>query len=115
MVDAHVPEADDLIWLDFNPQAGREQAGRQPAVVLPLGSINLRTSVAYVCPITSKEKGYRFQVLLPSGLPAHGGILCEHLGSLDWRARNTAFPGRMPDEMLAHLREVVRAIAGIPR
>jgi mRNA interferase MazF len=115
LVGEYVPDAGDLVWMDFDPQAGREQAGRRPAVVLSIQSINRNTSVAYVCPISSKVKGYRFQVVLPPGLPIHGAVLCEHLRSLDWRVRNTVFLGLMPDETLAHVREVVRAIAGIPR
>jgi mRNA interferase MazF len=75
---------------------------------------NKKTSVAYACPITSKVKGYRFQVLIPPGLPVHGAVLCEHLRSLDWRIRNAAFLGRMPEAVLAQVREVVRTIAGIP-
>jgi mRNA interferase MazF len=109
----YVPDSGDIVWLDFDPQAGREQAGRRPAVVLSLRSINLKTSVAYACPITSKVKGYRFQVPLPPELPVHGAVLCEHLRSIDWRVRNAVFLGRMPDAILSHVREVVRTIAGI--
>jgi len=113
LVDPYVPDSGDLVWLDFDPQAGREQAGRRPAVVLSPIYFNKKTSVAYACPITSKVKGYRFQVLIPPGLPVHGAVLCEHLRSLDWRIRNAAFLGRMPEAVLAQVREVVRTIAGI--
>jgi mRNA interferase MazF len=108
-----VPDSGDLIWLDFDPQAGREQAGRRPAVVLSPMYFNQRSSVAYACPITSKVKGYRFQVLLPEGLPVHGAVLCEHMRSLDWRVRNAVHLGRVPDAVLAQIREVVGTIAGI--
>ena len=114
MVDPYVPDSGDLIWLDFDPQAGREQAGRRPAVILSPRYFNQKSSVAYACPISSKVKGYRFQVLLPNGLPVHGVVLCEHMRSLDWRIRNAVFLGLMPDEVLAQVREVVRTIAGIP-
>ena len=114
MVDPYVPDSGDLIWLDFDPQAGREQSGRRPAVILSPRYFNQKSSVAYACPISSKVKGYRFQVLLPNGLPVHGVVLCEHMRSLDWRIRNAVFLGRMPDEVLAQVREVVRTIAGIP-
>ena len=110
-----MPDAGDLIWLDFDPQAGREQAGRRPAVVLSPKYFNIRSSVAYTCPITSKVKGYRFQVLLPPGLPVHGAVLCEHMRSLDWRVRDAVFLGRIPDEVLAQVHEVVRKMAGIAR
>jgi mRNA interferase MazF len=110
-----VPDSGDLVWLDFDPQVGREQAGRRPAVVLSPLYFNLKSSAAYACLITSKVKGYRFQVILPLGLPVHGAVLCEHLRSLDWRVRNAAFMGRMPDAVLAQVREVIRIISGIPR
>ena len=114
MVNPYAPDSGDLIWLDFDPQAGREQAGRRPAVVLSPKYFNLKTSLAYACPITSKVKGYQFQVLLPAGLPVHGAVLCEHMRSIDWRMRDAAFMGQIPDAVLAHVREVVRTIAGIP-
>jgi mRNA interferase MazF len=110
-----VPDAGDLVWLDFDPQAGREQAGRRPAVVLSPKYFNVRSSVAYACPITSKVKGYRFEVLLPPGLPVQGAVLCEHMRSVDWRVRNAVFQGRMPDAVLDQVREVVRKFAGIAR
>jgi mRNA interferase MazF len=115
LVAPYVPDAGDLVWLDFDPQAGREQAGRRPAVVLSLKYFNLRSSVAFACPITSKVKGYRFQVELPPGLPVHGVVLCEHMRSLDWRVCDAVFLGRIPDEVLAQVREAVRTLAGIPR
>jgi mRNA interferase MazF len=114
LVETYVPDSGDLVWLDFDPQAGREQAGRRPAVVLSPMYFNRMSSLAYACPITSKVKGYRFQVLLPAGLPVHGAVLCEHMRSLDWRIRNAAFLGRMPDSVLEQIRDVIRVIAGIP-
>ena len=111
----NVPDSGDLIWLDFDPQAGREQSGRRPAVVLSARPFNEKTSVAYVCPITSKVKAYRFQIPLPAGLPVHGAVLCEHMRSLDWRVRNASYLGRMPDPILTQIRGVVRTIAGIQR
>lgn len=113
MVAAYIPDAGDLVWLDFDPQAGREQAGRRPAVVLSLKYFNQKSSVAYVCPISSKVKGYRFQIVLPPGLPVHGVVLCEHMRSLDWRVRNADYLGQMPETVLAQIREVVRMLAGI--
>jgi mRNA interferase MazF len=68
-VSVYVPDAGDLIWLDFDPQAGREQAGRRPALVLSSRRFNEKASLAFVCPITSKVKGYASEVLLPQGLP----------------------------------------------
>ena len=115
MVVPYVPDAGDIVWLDFDPQAGREQAGRRPAIVLSAQYFNGKTGVAYVCPITSKVKGYRFHVQLPEGLPVHGSVLCEHMRSLDWRARNVTPMGKMPDAILKEIRAAVRTFAGIPR
>jgi mRNA-degrading endonuclease toxin of MazEF toxin-antitoxin module len=70
--------------------------------------------LAFACPISSKVKGYRFHVVLPPGLPVHGAVLCEHTRSLDWRIRGVTFLGRMPDAVLAQVREAIRTLAGIP-
>ena len=113
MVIPYVPDAGDLVWLDFDPQAGREQAGLRPAVILSSKYFNLRTSVAFACPISSKVKGYQFQVVLPPGLAVHGAVLCEHMRSLDWRVRKAAYLDTMPDDVLLQVRGVVRTIAGI--
>lgn len=79
----YVPDTGDLIWLDFNPQAGREQAGRRPVVVLSPRAYNHKSNLAIVCPITSQVKGYPFEVSVPEGLPIGGVILADHLKSLD--------------------------------
>jgi mRNA interferase MazF len=102
-----------LIWLDFDPQAGREQAGRQPAMVLSSHRFNARASLAFVCPITSRIKGYASEVPLPAGLPVHGVVLCSHLRSVDWKVRNPAPIGKAPDDVPQEVREVVGSIAGI--
>jgi mRNA interferase MazF len=115
LVITYVPDAGDSVWLDFDPQAGREQAGFRPAVILSSKYFNLRSSVAFACPITSKVKGYQFQVVLPAGLAVHGAVLCEHMRSLDWRVRKATYLGRMPGEVLLQIRGVVRTIAGIPK
>jgi len=113
LVSPYVPDAGDLIWLDFDPQTGHEQAGRRPALVLPSWRFNAKASLAFVCPVTSKIKGLSSEVLLPSGLAIHGAVLCSHLRSVDWRARNPAMIGKAPDEILLVVREIVASIAGI--
>ena len=113
MVGAYCPDAGDLIWLNFDPQAGREQAGRRPALVLSPRRFNLKASVAYVCPITSKVKGYSTEVLLPAGQTVQGAILCEHLRSLDWQSRKSVFIGKVNDDVLQEVRDMVASIAGI--
>lgn len=82
-----VPELGALGWLMFDPQAGREQAGRRPAIVLSHTRYNEKTGLAVFCPITSRIKGYPFELAVPAGLPLSGVVLCDHLRSLDWSER----------------------------
>lgn len=81
------PDRGDIIWLRFTPYAGREHAGRRPALVLSPRAYNRKVGLAVCCPITSAVKGYPFEVVLPEGLPARGAVLCDQIRSLDWRAR----------------------------
>ena len=83
----YVPERGDLVWLTFDPQAGHEQAGRRPAVVLSPARYNAKTGLALVVPITRQKKDYPFEVQLPPDLPIEGVVLADQLKSLDWRAR----------------------------
>ena len=82
-----VPELGSIGWLVFDPQAGREQAGRRPAIVLSHTRYNEKTGLAVVCPITSKVKGYPFELAVPAGLPIGGVVLCDQLRSQDWKER----------------------------
>ena len=109
----YVPDAGDLIWLDFTPQAGREQAGRRPAVVLSPRSYNERTSLAVVCPVTSHAKGYPFEVPVPPGQPIKGVILSDHLKNLDWRQRPAQKAGRISGRLLAQVRDRIAALLGL--
>jgi mRNA interferase MazF len=88
------PEIGDLIYLDFTPQSGTEQAGRRPALVLSAQNFNIATGLAFVCPITNQVKGGRFEVHLPPGAKITGVILSEHIKSLDWLSRNAEFHSR---------------------
>ena len=103
-----VPERGDLVWLSFDPQAGHEQAGRRPAVVLSPAMYNRRAGLAIVVPVTSHVKGYPFEVMIPPGLGAGGAILSDQLKSVDWRARNAAKIGALPADTL---REVLQKAA----
>lgn len=97
----YIPDRGDLIWLTFDPRAGREQAGRRPALVLSPALYNGRAGLAFVCPVTSRVKGYPFEVVLPDGLPVSGAILVDHLKSADWIARRVEFAGKAPLAVLA--------------
>src|SRR3984893_3329490 len=102
-----VPEAGELVWLTFDPQAGHEQAGRRPALVLSPRSYNQKSGLALACPLTNQIKGYPFEVPLPSGCGVSGAILADHLKSLDWSVRRATKISRIPpsiqDEVLAKL------------
>lgn len=96
----YVPARGELIWLQFNPQAGHEQAGHRPAVVISPSSYNRRVGLALCCPVTSQIKGYPFEVLLPKGLGLEGAILSDQVKSLDWRVRKARRIGSLPAEVL---------------
>ena len=113
MVASWSPESGDLVWLDFDPQAGHEQAGHRPAIVLSSRKFNQKTHLALVCPITSKIKGNLFELPLPVDSPIQGVILCAHLRSVDWMKREARLIGHAPDALLADLRKRVALIAGI--
>lgn len=83
----YAPDRGDIVWLHFTPQAGHEQAGRRPALVMSPARYNRKVGLALVCPITSNVKGYPFEVELPEDLKAKGAVLCDQIRSLDWRAR----------------------------
>ena len=101
MVDPqeYIPQCGDAVRISLNPQAGHEQAGRRPAVVLSPRSYNGKTGLAILCPITSHIKGYPFEVVLPDGLPVSGAILSDQVKSLDWRIRNAELICTLPDEV----------------
>jgi mRNA interferase MazF len=98
-----VPERGDAVWITLNPQAGHEQAGRRPAIVLSPSAYNGRVRLALLCPITSQVKGYPFEVALPPGLPVTGVILADQIKSLDWRARSAELICRVPEGTLVQL------------
>jgi mRNA interferase MazF len=95
-----LPDRGSLAWLLFSPQAGREQAGRRPAIVLTTRSYHLRSHLAVVCPITGRERGWSTEVKLPAGLPVSGVILIDHLRSVDREARKLEVIGQVPEGVL---------------
>ena len=109
----YVPDAGDLLWLDFDPQAGREQAGRRPAIVLSPAAYNERSGLAIVCPITSQMKGYPFEVALPKGLALAGVILADHLKSLDWRERRAEKASKVPKQVIEDIRDRLGPLLGL--
>ncbi len=109
----YVPERGDLLWLTFDPQAGREQAGRRPALVISPLVYNRRANLALVCPITTQAKGYPFEVELPAGLSVSGVVLADHLKSADWAARRAQFAAKAPADVLADVTAKLRPLLGL--
>ena len=93
---AYVPQRGDVVWITLNPQAGHEQAGRRPAVVLSPASYNVKVGLAILCPLTNQVKGYPFEVIVPKGLSLTGAILADQVKSLDWRVRKAELICTLP-------------------
>lgn len=100
---AYQPDRGDLAFLDFQPQAGREQSGRRPALILSPKDYNIKTGLAIACPITSKVKGYPFEVQLPRGTRLEGVVLSDHVKNVDWVARNAQFHGKADRSTIAEV------------
>ena len=110
---AYVPDAGDLVWLTFDPQAGHEQRGRRPALILSPRTYNAKTRLALACPVTSQLKGYPFEVPLPSSGAIHGAVLADHVKNLDWDARRVRFEAKAPADVVIDVRERLRVLIGL--
>ncbi len=108
----YVPERGDVVWITLNPQAGHEQAGRRPAVVLSPAAYNGKVGLAILCPITRQVKGYPFEVQIPRGLAVGGVILADQVKSLDWRAREAELAGRLPIATVAKVLQKLDTLLG---
>jgi mRNA interferase MazF len=108
-VSRYIPKAGDLVWLEFNPQAGHEQAGHRPALVISEQAYNRKTSLALFCPITSTVKGYPFEVEC-SGKSIQGVILADQVKSLDWRVRKARRIETVPPEILEETLAKLKAL-----
>ena len=108
MSRAYVPEAGDVVWLQFDPQAGHEQAGHRPALVLSPSRYNAIRGMMVCCPMTTKIKGYPFEVVVDSDKP--GAVLADQVKNLDWRARKAVRKGRVAPAVLAEVRAKIKAL-----
>lgn len=113
MTRAYVPDAGDLVWLTFDPQAGHEQRGRRPALILSPRAYNAKARLAIACPITSQVKGYPFEVPLNPGGKISGVVLADHVKNLDWQARHVEFEAKAPNEIVTDVRERLRVLLGL--
>lgn len=106
----YCPKRGDVVWLSFNPQTGHEQVGRRPAVVLTPESYNRKVGLALFCPVTTKVKGYPFEVRIPDGLSVSGVVLSDQIKSRDWRARKAAPLAELPPATVREVLDKARAL-----
>ncbi len=109
-MSSYIPKRGDVIWLDVNPQTGREQAGRRPAFVVSPAAYNGKVGLALLCPVTSRVKGYPFEVPIPEGLPVSGVVLSDQLKSLDWKKRRAEFICALPESLTQEVKKKVEAL-----
>jgi mRNA interferase MazF len=105
-----VPDCGDIVWLEFDPQAGHEQAGHRPALVLTPAAYNAQRGMAICCPLSSKIKGYVFEVIVSADPPSV--VLADQVKSLDWRARKATKKGEVSALVLAEVQAKIKALIG---
>ena len=105
-----IPKRGDLIWVDFNPQTGHEQAGRRPALVLTAERFNAATGMLFACPVTSRVKGYPLEYPLPDGLKISGVLLVHQCRMLDWRVRRAEMIEATPAEVVETVRGMLTTL-----
>lgn len=112
MVNPYVPDAGDIVWLQFDPQAGHEQAGHRPALVLSPIAYNRGRGMMICCPMSSRIKGYPFEVVVSEAPPSV--VLADQIKSLDWRARRAVFKGKADVAVVADVRQLLTTLIAAP-
>jgi len=110
MVNRYVPDTGDIVWLQFDPQAAHEQAGHRLALVLSPARYNSHRGMMICCPMTSRIKGYAFEVVISDSPPS--AVLADQIKSLDWRARSAAFKGQAPVEAVTQVKALLVTLIG---
>ena len=108
----YVPARGDVVWLQLDPQAGSEQAGHRPALVISPKAYNGRVGLAVCCPLTTQVKGYPFEVALPPGRKAEGAVLADQVKSLDWRVHQAKKFDEVSDEVLQEVLAKLGTLVG---
>ena len=112
MVARYVPRAGDIVWINFDPQVGREQAKRRPGLVLTDESYNRASGLAVVCALTRKRKGYPFELPVTVG-KVEGAVLVDHIKSFDWQGRNVTFHSKADPLVLNRVRAYLEVLLGM--
>jgi mRNA interferase MazF len=113
VVRRYVPDAGDLVWLSFDPRTGHEQRGRRPALILSPRAYNEKARLALACPITSRIKGYPFEVPLAASGEITGVVLADQVKSLDWHERKAAYVASISGQILDEVRQRLRVLIGV--
>ena len=113
MAGRYVPSRGDVVWITLNPQAGHEQAGRRPALIVSPLAYNRKVGLAILCPITNQVKGYPFEALIPAGSKVSGAILSDQVKSLDWRERHAELICRLPKETIVEVIEKLQTLLSL--
>ncbi len=109
-MSSYIPERGDVVWLDFEPSRGHEQAKRRPAVTLSPKLYNRKTRLALFSPVTSHIKGYPFEVVLPEGLPVTGVIITDQMRTMDWDARKAVYICSLPKACILEMLQKARTL-----
>ena len=108
-----VPDSGDIVWLNFNPVSGHEQKGKRPALVITPLAYNRASGLCFVLPVTSKEKGYPFEVSLPEGTKITGVVLVDQGRTVDWKARKAEKIESLPVETVKRVKVLLKTLLGI--
>ncbi|MFZ2960579.1 MAG: endoribonuclease MazF [Candidatus Ozemobacteraceae bacterium] len=106
----YIPDRGDIVWINMNPQVGREQSGRRPAIVLSPLKYNSKAGLSLICPITSQTKGYPFEVIIPEGFKIKGTILADQFKSIDWDARQVELIFKAPERVIEEVQAKIIAL-----
>jgi len=109
----YIPDEGDIVWVNLSPASGREQKGRRPALVLTPAAYNKKAKLCFVVPVTSSQKGYPFEVLLPSGMHIAGVVLCDQGKTIDWVHRCVEFVDKASLDVLEEVREKIKILLNI--
>lgn len=109
-MNSYIPNRGDIVYLDFEPTKGHEQKGLRPAFVISPYTYNEKTSLALFMPITKQQKGYPFEVVIPSGFKTYGVILTDQIKCLDWKTRNVQFVESLPETVIEEVQAKITAL-----